>query len=141
MKILLTIFLVLTALFFGGCSLAFLTGGLFQSFDAPYTGLNYIYPIILAGLAIAVMAIFAIKTAADLRKATKAGHPISRKKVTALAVLVALITPPVTVCVTLSVFGGMIQNGISWLIPLVAAAVTGFGTYRLFSPPPETPKP
>lgn len=137
MKTLLTIFLALIALFCGGCSLLFLGNGIFTQSN-PYTGLGQIYPIILIGLTVAAMAIAAILLARELGKASCRN---AKAKTIILASLVAILTLIAAQAVNYVLFGGFAAELAIWLITLAAAALVGFGTYRLFAKTPDSPKP
>lgn len=125
MKTLLTIFLALIALFCGGCSLTFLISGLGQSWNAQYTGLNFIYPILLAGFAIAAMAITAIVIARNLGKP---GIRHAKAKTYVLAALVALLTLGAVLGITSFLF-----NWMSWIFALGMASLAFFETRRLYA--------
>lgn len=125
MKTLLTIYLGLIALFCGGCSLTFLISGLGQAWNAQYTGLNFIYPILLVGFAIATVAITALLIASNL---AKPGTRHAKAKTYILAALVALLTLGAVLGIT-----AFLLNWTSWIFALGMASLAFFETLRLYA--------
>ena len=130
MKTIIVIFLVLIALFTGGCSLLFFFNGLANKNDV-YVGLYNIYPILITGFVIAAGAVLALVLLRQLTRDHAAGRPLPRVKRFLLTATVTASLLAAGLGLFGMIFGGL---GLSAILAVAIAGFAGLKIHRLFAP-------